>query len=77
MSDTPRVSALLSSAISFDDIICLAKTLERELAATNKVIADAIAYVEEFRDFFPEEDLLRILERKVPDEKTQAQDTPV
>jgi hypothetical protein len=41
------------------------RTLERELNAANKIIADAKAYIEDVGDDFPEDGLLAILERKV------------
>jgi hypothetical protein len=42
-----------------------AQTLERELNAANKIIADVKAYIEDVGDDFPEDGLLAILERKV------------
>jgi hypothetical protein len=66
MSDTLRVDVLTSGGgMSFDDIICLAKGLERELNKANAIIAAALAYVEEFKEFFPEETLIAILEGRM------------
>jgi hypothetical protein len=73
MSDTPRVDAKtkeldLSGPEQYENYIemaILARTLEGELNIANKIIADARDYVEEFRDFFPDDGLLAILERKV------------
>ena len=67
MSDTPRTEMVAgmilmrSEARAFD----FARTLERELNAANKIIADAKAYIEDVGDDFPEDGLLAILERKV------------
>jgi hypothetical protein len=72
MSDTPKVDIKLTELChdkaGFSErllgVIEFARTLERELQAANKVIADAKEYEEEFRDFFPDDGLLAILERR-------------
>jgi len=74
MSETPRVDAKIaetdlagvSSAWKLDHMTDLADTLERELNKANAIIAAALAYVEEFKEFFPEETLIAILEDRMP-----------
>jgi len=73
MSDTPRVDEKIIELVSKSQsglrdrlqMTILARTLERELNAANKIIADAKAYIEDVGDDFPEDGLLAILERKV------------
>lgn len=72
MSDTLRVDEkfmelerLEDKRVSFASMTHLARTLERELNKANAIIAAALAYVEEFKEFFPEETLIAILEGKV------------
>ena len=49
------------------DMAVLARTLERELNKANEVIAAAKDYVEEFKEFWPEDTtLIAILEGRMP-----------
>lgn len=81
MSETPRVKALMAKVnsgenerlrplngqiLDFLDMTELARTLERELNKANAIITAALAYVEEFKEFPMEEQLIAILEGKVP-----------
>lgn len=72
MSDTPRPEQLkkelaiegLSDAWKIEHLCILAHNLNRRLAFTNKVIADALEYTEEHEEIFGDEGLREILTRK-------------
>ena len=68
MSDTPRTDAMAGIILMRSETRAFnhARTLERELNKANAIIAAALAYVEEFKEFPMEEHLIAILEGKVP-----------
>ena len=68
MSDTPMTDEKFNTlmlvagkGVSFLSMTNFARTLERKLNATNKIIADAKEYIAEWTDSFPEDGLLKVL----------------